>query len=234
MQSSSSSTSATTTRPRSLIERSLSRFSASRSSGSSASSHSRRLFSKSKAQAPSSASNKKKVSFSKRVVVCPTLHLDNYTEAETQASFYQSEDYKKINRDIRFTLDLIESGLPIEDMEFCRRGIEFKTSEGAALRSNNRTRSLLAVLSTQDYHWEDPTSTQPADEAIAEAYAKEVVESVSLAYLTGSLDEQVVDKKHIQQTKSSSATTLPSRSALMGHMNNRQRRHHRIARTSAV
>lgn len=99
--------------------------------------------------------NKATVSFSSRVVVRHTIHLSDYTPEEIENTFFTKDEYRRIKEDIKFTLELMEADLLDEDStEFCRRGIEHKTSQGLARRWSTRTESVLAVLAEQDKLWD--------------------------------------------------------------------------------
>jgi hypothetical protein len=80
----------------------------------------------------------KSVSFNTRVQLRLAIHINNYSTKARKAAFYTEKDYMDFLRDAKKTAKLIESGVVLRDNNFCRRGVESMTKDGAALRQTNR------------------------------------------------------------------------------------------------
>ena len=112
---------------------------------------------------------RKSVSFSDAVQVKKALHINNYTEDEINATWYNESDYHQIREEIEFTADLINLGFLNDDsVAYSRRGLEYQTPLGARRRRTNKVNSYCAVLDEQDIQWE---AGYDHPELIAKAYS---------------------------------------------------------------
>jgi hypothetical protein len=92
---------------------------------------------------------KKSVSFSGKVRGRAALHINDYSEEEIQASWLNNADMRRIRGEIRCTVEMMNRGGTINEDEYCRRGLEYRTSEGIQIRSDNRSVAANAVLNEQ-------------------------------------------------------------------------------------
>jgi hypothetical protein len=90
----------------------------------------------------------KSVRFLDRLQVKTSLHIHhNYTDDECEACWYKRPDYRCFEKEIKYTADLVERNLDIDDALYCRRVIECRTK--STLRMQNKTAVRDAVLETQ-------------------------------------------------------------------------------------
>jgi hypothetical protein len=153
-------------------------------------------------QAPSSA---KSVTFSTKAKMMLVFHISEYDSKEIEAAFYQSDDFVRFRQDAKITAQLIENGYRANGIEFCGRGVEALTREGMVLQYINRKMARLAVFTEQERLYrkeqqehpiaEESHVTAPVDEAIADAYAMLVGESISSAYASALSDENIVQSE---------------------------------------
>jgi hypothetical protein len=110
---------------------------------------------KSLTSSSSSSSSKpsKSVSFNQSVRVQKVLHIRDYTKEEIASSFYSSSEMSCIKRDTKEAVQKLET-LGIRKcrtalVNFCTRGLEQRTREGAKLRSQNKVTSVQTVIEEQ-------------------------------------------------------------------------------------
>jgi hypothetical protein len=81
------------------------------------------------------------------------LHVDNYSDDEIEASWYDHFELKLIRRKIRFA-----NRLEQDSESCCRRGAEglvHVARNVAVQRRKNRSAALEAVLDEQELQWEE-------------------------------------------------------------------------------
>lgn len=97
------------------------------------------------------SSRKKTIKFAERVKVRMTTHVNDYTDDELKACWYNGDEFKAIRADVRFAAGLVSSGMMNQDTPYhCRRGVECKTRENTARRQQERLNALYAVFDEQD------------------------------------------------------------------------------------
>jgi hypothetical protein len=97
-----------------------------------------------------------KVVFTEMVTVTHVLHLEDFTDEEFKASFYDVTELESIKTELNLTAELVEVGdLHNDTSEYCRRGTEYRTGQGARRRISNKHVGRDAVLDEQDVQWED-------------------------------------------------------------------------------
>jgi hypothetical protein len=108
---------------------------------------------------PNLAAPRKSVYFSKVVKVARILHINDYTEQEIAACWYNYDECQATKDDVAQCASRI---LQQEDEteDFCRRGLEFRTPRGAKRRMGNKEIGRDAVLDVQEMqhkqNWHDP------------------------------------------------------------------------------
>lgn len=138
-------------------------------------------------------STEKKVSFSRRVKVRRTSHLDDYTPQERKSTWYTKNEMQAIREDIGATVKLIEMEIDVtSSKEFCHRGLEHQCKGGAQRRLANKKRAWKAVSDEQAI--QRSRGIHDA-QALADAYSSQVQECRNIAILLGVYDEQQVYPK---------------------------------------
>ena len=97
----------------------------------------------------------KSVTFNQTVSVRKTLHINNYSNDEVFACWYNDDEFKAIRKGVKFAVSLLKDGLLEEDTEYhCQRGLELHTRKGANRRLQNKRAARGAVLIEQELQWE--------------------------------------------------------------------------------
>jgi hypothetical protein len=120
----------------------------------------------------------KSVSFSLRVKVRRTLHMNDYTDDEKLACWFGPEEMNKIRDDVFCTIDLIENMLEVDDENHCRRGLERMMLRGRELALHNREKARATVLHRQQEGVRN-------HDKIATAYQECTQSSTNIAYVMG-------------------------------------------------
>ena len=96
------------------------------------------------------------VSFALVAEIFHTLALDDYTQEEISASWFDDDDYYDISYNCRNIISEMnnKSNGSIKRNEECIRGLERMTDIGLALLTCNRNDSYDAVLEEQDIQWD--------------------------------------------------------------------------------
>jgi hypothetical protein len=96
---------------------------------------------------------KRSVSFYPNAKGKLALHINDYTEEEIQACWYNREDFKEFKRAIRLpTVHMMERNRKIsEEYQHCRRGLESRTRVGTKSMLLNTKMALLSVFKERDY-----------------------------------------------------------------------------------
>jgi hypothetical protein len=148
-------------------------------------------------------SPRKSVSFNKNVHLRLTQHVNDYSVEEEEACWYSCEDYIKMNNDVRCTVNMIEeaeinSTNVFDDVQYCRRGCEKWTHNGAKRTRTRRRKAITAVLSeqyTQVAHY----GSLNEHRLLAIAYRQYSYRSQQSAYSMGIDDEKIVQPYQEEQ-----------------------------------
>ena len=136
---------------------------------------------------------KKTVSFSKNAKMKGTLHLDDYTTEEIQATWYARTEMKQIREDVRLTVKLMDEGLlsskDNEDSEYCTRGLECRTSRLSPIKTHNKRIARDVVLDEQDYQQFQLMTCDP--ERLATVYNRVTYQCQVKASMVGLSDEKI-------------------------------------------
>jgi hypothetical protein len=108
-------------------------------------------------KAPFSPKPRRTVAFSQTVSARTTLHVNNYTDDEIDACWYDDCEKEMMRKEVRSVVTLLKNGMLEQDTEqYCRRGgLECHTQEVALQRLKNRTAVLEAVLEEQEFQREE-------------------------------------------------------------------------------
>lgn len=149
----------------------------------------------------------KSVSFHKEVIVRRVLHKNEYTEEEVAQTWYQTNEYSRIRRNLLSTLHLVWSGLfSEEDNKESARGLENYTDKGKIKDSVRKRRqdSTWAVLDEQDAQVDQAEAKQLNylvydDKAIREVYKKHARPSTDVARSAARMDAETTTSAKTQQ-----------------------------------
>jgi hypothetical protein len=94
-------------------------------------------------------STKKSVSFHEKVRARVSLHINDYSAEEIQATWLNAADMQRIRREMRYTVQMMKFGSSFDENEYSIRGLEHGTSEGSQSRRKNRSEAVKAVLNEQ-------------------------------------------------------------------------------------
>jgi hypothetical protein len=90
------------------------------------------------------------VRFSSEVSFYKTLSRDDYTVAEQAATWYVTEEYKRMHiRNFRKIKKLDDRSMPLIKNQYCARGLEGWTAIGSLLQAQTRASASKAVLKEQ-------------------------------------------------------------------------------------
>ncbi len=97
-------------------------------------------------------STTRQVTFNEAALVYPHLHIRNFTETETSGSWYSVEELDSIKEECHHSVNLSIHGKLRPDMvnNWCFRGLEFRTPEGARSRRDNKNLAWNWVLEEQE------------------------------------------------------------------------------------
>jgi hypothetical protein len=139
-----------------------------------------------------------KVVFTEMVTVTHVLHLEDFTDEEFKASFYDITELESIKTELNLTAELVEVGDLHNDIsEYCRRGTEYRTGQGARRRISNKHVGRDAVLDEQDVQWEDGVFDP---DAIAGIYAAATWRCQIEVHRLALQDEKEAQEIHLEAT----------------------------------
>jgi hypothetical protein len=107
-------------------------------------------------KAPLNPKPRRTVAFSEAVTIRTTLHVNNYTDDEIDACWYDDYENEMMRKEMRSVLILLQNCMLEQDTEqYCRRGLECHTREVALQRLKNKTAVLEAVFEEQEFQWDE-------------------------------------------------------------------------------
>jgi hypothetical protein len=121
----------------------------------------------------------KTVRFAESVDICPVQHLDDYTDEELSAIWYNSDEYVEIKSSYQQTIMMMECSKSFPEAEHTSRGLEYRTQKGAWARHENKKAAYGAVLDEQDIQW---SKNKDDHDAIARVYLEHTIKSAKAAY----------------------------------------------------
>jgi hypothetical protein len=122
-------------------------------------------------------------------------HLDEIPDHEVAATWYNAQEYRDITSSYQLTIILMETGEELSN-EHTRRGLEYRTEDGAWARYKNKQDAYNAVLDEQDRQWKaDRVSKQRrTDENIRTIYLEHSASCAHAAHLRAVEDEKIARK----------------------------------------
>ena len=135
----------------------------------------------------SASSPRKTVKFSESVKARLTTHINNFTWQERNSYWYTPDEFKQMRSDISVTMQLIEMEIDISSSpEFCARGLEVQTVEGARQRAEKKQRAWKTLSSEQQSQRKLGIND---GQALAAVYAAEAQECKVEAHAMGLADQ---------------------------------------------
>ena len=87
------------------------------------------------------------VSFDPKTTVFLIPHVDEFTNDDRRMIWFEDYEYKQIKENNKILCKMMKSGKYEEDDQYCYRGLEFKTTEGARKRRIAKASAAIAVFS---------------------------------------------------------------------------------------
>jgi hypothetical protein len=98
----------------------------------------------------------KSLTFAPKVRVRKIKHIDEFTDEEVSACFYQKEEMHRVKLELKVTLQMLQLGeLEKDTPHFTKRGTEKRTPDAVKRRSINKQMASAAVFEEQGDQWED-------------------------------------------------------------------------------
>ena len=141
---------------------------------------------------------KKEVSFFERVSCKRTLHINDYNEEERQACWYQADEFEAMKQEARQTVKFMEQNADcLDDVNFCRRGLEFRTNEESQKRYTLKGKAVDVVMDEMERQW---AFCECNPEIIAELYQSITRQCQIEAHLRALADFDAAYPKEITPT----------------------------------
>lgn len=134
------------------------------------------------------------VRFAADVTVHSVISVEDYSEAELEACFYNKTDYKNFKRSSLITLKLNREG-ELDATKHCMRGLECRTREGAAAKKAAKNAAMAAAF--QELLRQASEDVQDAD-ILAQTLRQVTVSQQHQASIRGMCDElEVREYQHL-------------------------------------
>jgi hypothetical protein len=115
-----------------------------------------------------------------------------YSRDDVKDCWYSHEDYQAIKENVLETVELMRQNVPIDDITYCRRGLEWfekeNTEKYEALEKQKRP--VRVVMDIQAMGQASLQDSATLADSIAQHYAQESQYCKMTAYLTGIADER--------------------------------------------
>jgi hypothetical protein len=144
----------------------------------------------------------KSVEFTGKNHLRRTLSRRDYTQEETEASWWSQKDYQKIGRQCQKEIKKMEDGEKFKDKKYCSRGLEGHTRIGSVSKVQTRALAINAVLDEQFMQWEEGVFDE---DTIAKVYCRASSICQLWASLVGRRDYRAAEEIHGASSKKSSA-----------------------------
>jgi hypothetical protein len=132
---------------------------------------------------------KKHVSFHANVCVVWHLHVNDYSHGETGRTWYTKEEVNEIKLGCAQTVRIMADGMCEDTEEFCKRGLEYRTTKGMRMRQKNKFAAWDVVYIEQNRQWEQGVCD---DDSLAEVYSACTVQCSRAACLLATIDARFV------------------------------------------
>jgi hypothetical protein len=143
----------------------------------------------------------KSVCFLGTVKAYPYIHINDFTNEEKTACWFNRKEMSEIKSDIRETIKFLCESMFIteDDSGTCSRGLEAFIPNKNVARRQRRRDAIAAVLHEQDTQWENH---EPYDSyLIAGAYRQFTASPLSIAQKLAQKDEKFVLEEQEKQPR---------------------------------
>jgi len=134
----------------------------------------------------SSTGTKTRVSFNPRARIRLVPTVESYSQEETDAYWYSSEDLTMIMNDVCSIVERMERNQPMDETTECTRGLEKRTRTSIESRKGERVQMLEAVA--REYYMQKQYDHDP--EVLANMYKRRCAQDQESARLIGTVDEE--------------------------------------------
>jgi hypothetical protein len=143
-----------------------------------------------------------RISFSETIYVRNTLSREDYTAEQIQACWYTAEESQRIHRHCSKEIRKMDEGSELKDKKCSSRGLEGHTTDGAAIKMENRWLAINAVLDEQTFQWEEGIFDE---DAIADVHCRASYGCQVRAKIVGLRDHQEIMLKKNKRVLASRA-----------------------------
>lgn len=133
----------------------------------------------------------KSLKFSDMNEVFHIYHLDDISDEQVAATWYNAKEYAEIKSSYQATIFMMESGEDLSGDEHTSRGLEYRTQDGAWARYENKRDAYNAVLDEQDRQWK---VDRDDDEKISRIYLEHSTKCARAANARAIEDEKHAKK----------------------------------------
>jgi hypothetical protein len=120
-------------------------------------------------------------------------HLDDISDEQILATWYNANEYSQIKSSYQATIYMMETATPMPD-ECTSRGLEYRTQDGAWARYEKKRDAYNAVLDEQDRQWK---VDKDDDETIRSIYLLHSTKCGDAAHVRA-VDDEKVARKHLR------------------------------------
>jgi hypothetical protein len=121
-------------------------------------------------------------------------HLDDISDDQILATWYNANEYSEIKSSYQTTIFMMETGEKMLDDIHTSRGLEYRTQDGAWARYEKKRDAYNAVLDEQDRQWK---VDRDDDEKIRCIYLEHSTKCGDAAHLRAVEDEKLA-RKHLR------------------------------------
>jgi hypothetical protein len=133
---------------------------------------------------------RRRVVFNRDVYVQETIHVNDYSDDEMDATWYTRDDFKNQKAEFAITVRMLATNRYSGDDDIhCARGLEYRHREGAKERQKNKLNGLMSVLEEQE---RQQLVGEENDEKISQAYVQANYHCRHAALEMGLFDEDEV------------------------------------------
>lgn len=130
----------------------------------------------------------RRVRFKETVSIRPSLHVNDITEDEKEASWFSPQEFDRMKEDVSRTVELMAAGeYEGGGAEQCSRGLEGRTRTECLQRRENKWAAINAVLDEQDQQQKFQLFD---DELLREVYIEENIDCRQPALEMGIRDHE--------------------------------------------
>ena len=142
---------------------------------------------------PTRTGSKRRLRFSEKMQVIPTVHINEMSREEISTIWYVDVDYDAMKNKVLSIVKKMQKGSFEESSKETRRGIEKRTRQGSFVRKQNKFLGITSVLDEQTRQEKEGVH-EP--ELIAKLYQHACTAAHDEAYAMGLKDQAAVQWDH--------------------------------------